>query len=67
MSKELSSAQIDRAVAAVYVLSDSVDTAQDAAMSLLAHIEWLDEQLQDRDERITELENEIEELEDTAA
>jgi peptidoglycan hydrolase CwlO-like protein len=59
MSNELSASDITQAFASVDAAYNAASVAQDQAVKLYGHVEWLTEQLAERDERIESLEQEL--------
>lgn len=61
MSNELTRRDLVDAFASVDAAYNAASTAQDQAAKLREHVDWLEEQVLDRDERIEQLQRELDE------
>lgn len=60
MSKEMTEREVAKAFEAITTAQSAAENAQDRANDLYGHVEWLTEQLAERDRRIAELKDELE-------
>lgn len=63
MSKELTEREVGVAFDAIRNVQSAAELAQERADSLSAYIDWLKEQLAERDARIEELQDELDSIE----
>jgi predicted nucleic acid-binding Zn-ribbon protein len=59
MSKEMTGPEVAKAFDAISTAQSAADDAQERANNLYGHVEWLTEQLAERERRIEELEDEL--------
>lgn len=64
MGNELTFGEQNQAFAAVDAAYNAASLAQDKAVELRGHIEWLEEQVADRDDKIARLEEHAAELQE---